>query len=155
MRRVLLITGPPCAGKTSLALDLAAADGGRVIDRDLIARDLGSRARWSHSRRITQLAETRMRAALDQLADADDVTAYVVRCLPYRDQRDALAARLGADVRVLDPGLAECLRRARVDRRPEGTEDTIRMWYARAGLPTEPGETVAQRSDQFRRSQEW
>jgi predicted kinase len=129
--RVVLIAGPPCSGKTTLALQLAQT-GELVVDRDAIARQLGSPRLHMHSRYVTRLAELRMRAMLVQLqAGAFTGTAYVVRCLPRRTQRDALAHRLGAEVRLLDPGVAECLRRATVDGRPPGTVEAIRQWYAR------------------------
>ncbi|SDK30716.1 AAA domain-containing protein [Lentzea albidocapillata subsp. violacea] len=130
--RVVLIAGPPCSGKTTLALQLAQADD-LLVDRDAIARQLGSPRNHMHSRYVTRLAELRMRALLARLQAGDFTgTAYVVRCLPRQAQRNALARRLGAEVRLLDPGLAECLRRATVDGRPRGTTEAIRQWYARS-----------------------
>ncbi|NUT53693.1 MAG: AAA family ATPase [Saccharothrix sp.] len=154
VRRVVLITGPPCAGKTTMATALAAESDGQVVDRDLIARALGSRSRHEHGRRITQRAEMRMRAELDRIAVADVVTAYVVRGMPEPGERERLATRLRAEVVLLDPGMDECLRRARADQRPDWTEDAIRQWYVRAGLAG-PESGRVRRSDQFHRSQEW
>lgn len=127
---VTLIAGPPCAGKTTRALELARP-GDLVIDRDAIARELGSSRLHMHTPYITRLAEQRMRAQLAQLQANRNVTAYVVRCLPGGRQRQAWAARFGARVIVLDPGIDECLHRARLDGRPPGTYAAIRQWYAR------------------------
>jgi predicted kinase len=148
--RVVLIAGPPCAGKTTLALQLAEPDD-LVVDRDAIARQLGSRRTHMHGQYVTRLAELRMRAMLVQLQAGDFTgTAYVVRCLPVRAQRDAIAHRLGAEVRLLDPGLAECLRRATVDGRPPGTVQAIHQWYARFD---DHGQATAQAS--LRTSRSW
>ncbi|WP_199444467.1 AAA family ATPase [Umezawaea beigongshangensis] len=131
-RSVLLIAGPPCSGKSTLAHELARP-GDLVIDRDLIARQLGSSRTHMHTPYITRLAEQRTRAHLAALAaDHREITAYVVRCAPRARQREALAARLGATVRLVDPGIDECQRRARAARRPPGTFQAIRQWYARA-----------------------
>lgn len=128
---VTLIAGPPCAGKSTLAVELAGP-GDLVIDRDVIARRLGSTRLHMHTPYITRLAEQRMRAELAQLArSTEDVTAYVVRCMPRAQQRRSWAARFDATVQLLDPGLDECLRRARQDGRPPGTFQAIRQWYAR------------------------
>ncbi|MFC6089448.1 AAA family ATPase [Saccharothrix lopnurensis] len=136
-QRVLLICGPPCSGKTTRALGLARQDGGQVIDRDLIARALGSARSHMHAPDITARAEREMRAQLDRLAAARTGTAYVVRSLPHPDSRRVEAERLGAEVELLDPGMAECIRRAQLDHRPRGTVAAIRQWYHRAEWPGE------------------
>lgn len=142
MRRVLVIAGPPCSGKTTLALQLAQP-GDLVLDRDVLARQLGSRRGHMHSRYITRLAEQRMRTRLARLASTvDDVTAYVVRCAPLAAQRERLAQQLGAEVQLLDPGIEECLRRARAAHRPAGTVRAIHQWYARCDADGRPARTA-------------
>lgn len=128
--QVVLIAGPPCAGKTTRALELAQP-GDLVIDRDAIARQLGSSRLHMHTPYISRLAEQRMRAQLAKLQATRDVTAYVVRCLPGAGQRQAWVNRFRARLILLDPGVDECLHRARLDGRPPGTYAAIRQWYAR------------------------
>lgn len=137
---VVLIAGPPCAGKSTLALELAAP-GDLVVDRDVIARALGSTRLHMHAPAITAAAERQVRADLGRLHRLDPgQTAYVVRCLPRAADREQLARRLRATVRLVDPGLAECLRRAGRDGRPPGTHAAIRQWYRRAAeAPTPTG----------------
>ncbi|GLZ36225.1 hypothetical protein Lesp02_84120 [Lentzea sp. NBRC 105346] len=127
---VTLIAGPPCAGKTTKALELARP-GDLVIDRDAIARQLGSSRLHMHTPYITRLAEQRMRAQLVQLQTNRGITAYVVRCLPGATQRQSWVSRFRARLVLLDPGIDECLHRARVDGRPPGTFAAIRQWYQR------------------------
>lgn len=127
---ITLIAGPPCAGKTTKALELARP-GELVVDRDAIARELGSSRLHMHTPYITRLAEARMRAELARLQANPRVTAYVVRCLPGGQQRAAWVRRFNARLVLLDPGLDECLHRASRDGRPPGTFGAIRQWYAR------------------------
>lgn len=127
-RRVLIIAGPPCAGKSTLARTLAAP-GDLIVDRDLIAIRLG----LGHARQRTKAANRAAEAVYQQqilhIAASETVTAYVVRALPYITARRRMARLLDADVRILDPGIAECLRRARVDHRPAITTQWIHQWY--------------------------
>lgn len=142
MRQVVLIAGPPCSGKTTLAHQLARA-GGLVLDRDEIARGLGSPHQWFHDEALTEQAEQIMRREIARIGAAADITAYVVRSVPTPGQRVDLANRLGAStVYLLNPGLAECMRRAHAEGRPHATAAAIRTWYRRyrpSGLDTTPG----------------
>lgn len=131
--RVVIIAGPPCAGKSTLAQRLAMP-GDVVLDRDDMARRLGSPKWWMHDYRYGVAAERWMQRELRRLAWGVTGTAYVVRGLPRQHERDALAARLSAEVRLLDPGMNECIRRAIADGRPVGTVDGIRRWYAQAAV---------------------
>lgn len=121
------ICGPPVSGKTTLARKLAQP-GDLVLDLDDIAVQLGSPRRWQHNPELVAQAEDHMRLALRRLATTQ-TTAYVVRCLPHPAERAHLARALHATVLVLNPGQAECIRRARADHRPRGTESAIRWWY--------------------------
>lgn len=130
--RVILLCGPPCGGKTTRAGELALAEPHNlVVDFDDVARSLGSPALWLHPEPYRSQAEQQMVQLLNRLPGNGPGTAYVIRSLPRRQQR-AIAARLtrAEQVHVVDPGMDECLRRATVDGRPEGTADQIVMWYA-------------------------
>jgi hypothetical protein len=125
---VVLICGAPCSGKSSLARQLARP-GDLVLDRDEMARRLGSPRLWMHEYRYGVAAEQWMQRELRRLAWGTEGRAYVVRCLARGQERRELAATLRADVRVLDPGEEECVHRAVVACRPHGTIEGIRNWY--------------------------
>ncbi|WP_410676677.1 AAA family ATPase [Amycolatopsis sp. cmx-4-68] len=119
VRHVVLIAGPPCGGKSTLAGQLAQARPGIVLDRDVIARGLGSTRRWLHEAALTERAEQIMAGEMARIGQATDVIAYVVRSVPTPRARAELAHQLRADVvYVVDPGMGECLRRATADARP-------------------------------------
>ncbi len=133
MRRVLIICGPPCSGKSTLAKQLAQP-GDTILDRDEISISLGHGTQYRRPRWANDQAEQAFRTKAAQIAAAKDITAYVVRTLPYPGQRQALADYLDAEVQVLDPGMEECIRRAQTDGRPSVTRQWIRQWYTKAGL---------------------
>jgi predicted kinase len=125
---VTLLCGPPCSGKSTLAKRLAKP-GDVVLDFDDICVELGSRDQWAHSQAVRHQAEAVMRTRMLVLGQSK-ANGYVIRTAPIASQREELAHLLGAGaVWVLDPGYAECVRRART--RPRGTVQAIRRWYAR------------------------
>ncbi|SEB43457.1 AAA domain-containing protein [Amycolatopsis tolypomycina] len=134
VRHVVLIAGPPCAGKSTLAGQLAQTRPGIVLDRDVIARGLGSTRGWLHEAALTERAEQIMVGEMARIGAADDVVAYVVRSVPTPGARAELAHQLRADVvYVVNPGMGECLRRATAGGRPQGTHAGVREWYRRYG----------------------
>jgi hypothetical protein len=78
MPTITLIAGPPCAGKTTLARQLAEPDH-VVIDFDDIAVRLGSPRGWRHQQPIVTAASAVMARQLAELRARDDVTAWVIR----------------------------------------------------------------------------
>jgi 5-methylcytosine-specific restriction endonuclease McrA len=87
MRQVILVAGPPCAGKTSY-VQANARPGDHVLDQD----QLGARA---------------MADALRAVATMTTGTAWVIRCSPGPTRRAAFARQLGAtDVVLLLPDRA-------------------------------------------------
>jgi len=130
-RRVTLVCGPPCAGKSRYVAD-HARPGDVVVDYDAIARSMGSPDAWDHPEPIRMLARSRRTDLEDEVARMPSGTAWVIRSLPEGDRRAAMARRLRAtDVVVLDVPPEEALRRAAHDRRPSWTESVITSWWRR------------------------
>lgn len=103
-RHVVLVTGPPCAGKTYFASH-NAKPGDVVLDRDTIP--------GRHAERI-------MRQRIDRVATMQAGAAWVIRCAPAANVRAQLAAHIRADeVFVLRPP-DETLK-ARAKARPDPT----------------------------------
>lgn len=127
--RIVVLAGPPCSGKTTLAHHLAT-DHDVVLDYDQIARNLGSPTQWLHPEPWRTAAEHDMQARIAQAAaHPGDGTAWVIRTAPRPHQRAALVQQWNAKVYVLNPGRAECTRRAKADGRPSGTSRSISNWY--------------------------
>ena len=112
MRRVVLVTGPPCAGKTTHVAQ-HAQPGDLVLDQDAI----GART---------------MNQRLAQVATSTDGTTWVIRCSPGARARQALAQQIGATERVhlVEP---EHVLVHRAARRPHPRRHiaAIGQWFAR------------------------
>lgn len=131
--RIVLLCGPPCAGKTTLAHQVAGPDD-LVLDFDDIAKSLGSPTPWHHPEPYRTMAEQHMQAAIAQAhATPGHGTAWVIRTAPRPAHRASLAQQWAAQVYLLNPGEAECKRRAVTDQRPSGTRRAIGEWYHRYG----------------------
>jgi hypothetical protein len=122
VRRVVLVTGPPCAGKSTYAQD-HAAPGDLVLDQD-------------------QLGPAAMRKAIEQVAAMTGGTAWVIRCLAGQHRREQLAGQLDAELVHLQPPLAELLARARRRRYPQRHVRAVRWWLETeaAGGPAGSGD---------------
>lgn len=90
--RVVLVCGPPCAGKSTY-VRAHAQHGDVVLDQDIV----GAQA---------------MRRALAALPPAQG-TAWVIRSAPGAAKRAALAKQLHAEVVLLMPGVEELMARAK------------------------------------------
>jgi AAA domain-containing protein len=134
-RKVTLVCGPPCAGKTTWVAD-HAKPGDTVLDIDVLAKLCGSNREHVHEGRHYRAAQ----AEFDQLCDvvfASTATAWVIRGAPEADKRRALADRINATrVVVLLPSENVLHARAlqRDDAEPETAGDTLRAitrWHRR------------------------
>lgn len=140
-RRVILVTGPPCSGKTTYVQQHRTALD-NVVDFDVIARQLGSPRDWVHSRPVVQRAIAAMRAATARVAAATEGTHWVIRCIPEGPRRQGLAQHLHADqVLLLLPSQAVLYERAQHRPAPQRTAHHIRQWLARY-TPAPCDETV-------------
>ena len=138
-RLVVLVCGPPCAGK-NYYIRHHANPADVVLDYDAIAVQFGSdRAHRHTDGQVKQLAEARMLTLMTRLARTVDVTAWVIRTAPSPEARRHYTALTHAtEVLVLKPPLHVALARAK--HRPPGTAKAIRSWYWR--YRPGPGETV-------------
>lgn len=130
MRRVTLVCGPPCAGKSTLVAS-RALPGELVLDQDEIARTQGSGREWLHSAPRVRRANRAMRSGIHDVATMVEGVAWVIRTLPSGHRRQLLAAQLRADeVIVLMPPIATVLERAAGRPNLGKTTSLIRQWYA-------------------------
>lgn len=126
-RRVVLVVGPPAAGKSTWVAERARS-GDTVVDFDEIARSLGSRHSHRHSSGVVAHAVLEQKRQERAVAAMTDGTAYVVRVASSPAERSVLAARLRADeVRVLDPGRDVVT--ARLGDRPASAAREVDRWY--------------------------
>lgn len=123
-----LICGPPCSGKTTLALKMQAQQGGVVIDHDLIAQQLGSPTSHHHGQALRDQAERVISELLRQVERGEHEHAWIVRGLPNPTLRQALADRLSAEIVLLNPPRATLLARAQQRPRPDRTVWLIDRW---------------------------
>lgn len=119
---VILVTGPPCGGKTSYVRQHKLADD-IVIDADLLAQALGSESSHDHPAHLKALA-SRLRDVATQEAVKGHRRAWVVSASPTAE-----ASILHSDSVCVDPGIATCM--ARAEGRPHWTQEAIRSWYAK------------------------
>jgi predicted kinase len=126
-----VITGPPCAGKTTLVSERrAVAD--LVIDLDAIARAFGYPAdhvEWNDPHPAVAAARTARQAVLDQVTSGRSrCNVWLIDSKPHPTSL-RIYRRVGATVIDLDPGRELCHRRADDDGRSAGTHDQIDRWY--------------------------
>ena len=128
-----IVTGPPCAGK-STHVDQHRQPGDVVIDFDRIAAALGydgDQVDWSQDTPHRHLARVARAAVLKTVLAGQfrDRGVWVVETSPERWQAAAYR-RAGATIIELDPGAGECHRRATATARPATTHSEIDAWYA-------------------------
>lgn len=134
-----IVCGPPCAGKTTYAKDHAALRD-TVIDLDVIAAGLDRSFRqWSSAVNPDLLNKAiRVRnAMLGALARQEGGAAWFIVSAPTPAERRWWSDKTGGTVVLLDPGLAECKRRAA----ERGTPRAVRgaeEWYRNALKPWAP-----------------
>lgn len=112
---ITIVTGPPCAGKTTYVRD-NAADDDIVIDLDRIAQAMTAEGATMHdqSEHIRRVARDARMAAIKsamRLAQGERyLGVWIVHTNPTIDDRRAYRA-LGAHIVEVNPGREKCLER--------------------------------------------
>ena len=122
-----IISGPPCAGKSTYVIE-HAQDGDLRIDYDLIAQALGATNSHSAEGIVKQAAFDAREGAIKTTIGNPDAESWIIHTSPS-DDHIKMYEDAGADFVLLDPGMDECLARARADERPQQTIDGIQKWY--------------------------
>lgn len=123
-----IVIGAPCSGKTTFVKANASATD-IVIDLDAIAQALGYPHEHGASGAVFRVALAARQAAINE-AMHHGYGCWIIHTAPNAEQLDGYKNR-GAVIHVVNPGIDECIRRARVDARPNGTENAIREWFSK------------------------
>ena len=123
-----VITGPPCAGKSTY-LKEHAKDGDLKVDFDRIAKTLGATESHNAEGIVKKAAFAARDAIIKTALDNPDEESWIIHTSPTDEQMSAYK-KAGADIVILDPGKDECLARAERDKRPQATIDAINRWYS-------------------------
>jgi hypothetical protein len=135
-----IVTGPPCAGK-STHVRKHAHPGDLVIDFDRIAQALGSpvaHGHGTHHIKVTLEARDAAITAAVRRHNRDGARVWIVDSAPLPSRR-GWYARNGARFVDLTAAPAELHRRATADGRPPGWHDQIDQFLATGRrFPTQP-----------------
>ena len=137
----MLLSGPPCSGKSTLAFLEQGRHGGEVLDWDEIRADITGLPAHEHGEHAAQHlpvieAEFRRRAEiLSERAHRSGSWLWIIRSAPVKGRRGMLRRIYGADGVVLAIPIAECLKRLAKSDRPASAVDyytpAIRSWWQR------------------------
>ena len=131
-KQVFIVYGSPFSGKSTYVRQNMET-GDLVIDLDTIYCAIGWQPLYQHPESLQKTAfgirdylhdQVRMRAG-------GWSTAWVVAGLPRRDERERLAARLGASLIMVEASQEECIKRCRMaeDGRGIEWEEYILKWF--------------------------
>lgn len=129
-REVHVVTGPPCAGKTTYVNE-HAAPGDLRIDYDHIANTLTGQPvdNHKHDRAHTRIFQAVRQAAIDA-ALASNNTVWIIDSTPSETNL-ALYRRHDAEFHHLDPGQTTVMQRIKAER-PWQMQQAAKQWYEQA-----------------------
>ena len=118
-KKVYLITGAPCSGKTTFARERMEA-GDVIVDIDDIWQQISGRPRYEKPNSLKPLVFATRDAQEEQVRMGAGTwrNAFIIRSLPLAMDRKRLAERIGAEVITIDTPKEECLERLR--KNPQG-----------------------------------
>ena len=122
-----VITGPPCAGKSTYVKDNAKS-GELRIDYDAIAQALGAENSHAAEGLVKQAAFDAREGAIQTALKNADAESWIIHTSPSEEHMK-MYTEAGAEVIPLDPGYDVCMERAKRDGRPQQTIDGIEKWY--------------------------
>ena len=113
-KKVYLITGAPCSGKTTFARERMEA-GDVIVDIDDIWQQISGRPRYEKPNSIKPLVFATRDAQEEQVRMGAGTwrNAFIIRGLPLPMDRKRLAERMGAEIIMIDTPKEECLERLR------------------------------------------
>ncbi|MFD8101933.1 AAA family ATPase [Nocardia fluminea] len=133
--RIVIVTGPPAAGKSTYIRQRAQGDD-VVIDLDVIASALRgptNDAQHVYPSHVRHVAIAARQAAIRRATRlAERVTVWIVHSMPSATQLDGYRAQ-GAEVVTIDPGADVVVERARADRPAEAMRHVDRYYLGAGG----------------------
>lgn len=113
-KKVYLITGAPCSGKTTFARE-RIQEGDVIVDIDDIWQQISGQPRYSKPNSIKPLVFATRAAQEEQVRMRAGTwrNAFIIRSLPLPMDRKREAERLDAEVITIDTPKEECLERLR------------------------------------------
>lgn len=130
---LIIVTGPPAAGKTTYVAE-HAKPGDIRIDLDHIANTLAGKSvdNHEHAPHIFAVAKAARQAAIDA-AITQDCDVWLIHTKPTPKQLDDYRD-LGATLRVVDPGKDVVMKRCKAER-PKGSLFAAAKWYDQQTKP--------------------
>lgn len=127
-RKVYLVHGAPCSGKTSFVRDIANKDD-LILDIDAIWQMISVNDRYIKPNRLKQNVFQIRDCILDQIKTRNGSwrAAYVIGGYPLLLERQRLATMLGAELIHIDTPKEECL--ARTEERPGDWKQYIEDYF--------------------------
>lgn len=120
-KKIYLITGAPCSGKTTFARERMEA-GDLIVDIDDIWQQISGQPRYTKPVAVKPIVFKTRDEQEDQVRIGAGTwrNAFIIRGLPLPMDRKRLAERLGAEVITIDTPKEECLERLRNN--PQGRD---------------------------------
>lgn len=120
-KKVYLITGAPCSGKTTFARE-RMEEGDVIVDIDDIWQQISGQPRYTKPNSLKPLVFATRDAQEEQVRMGAGTwrNAFIIRSLPLAMDRKRLAERLGAEVVTIDTPQEKCIERLREN--PQGRD---------------------------------
>lgn len=135
---IRVVTGPPCAGKTTYCA-INRQPGEPVVDWDALAFALGANDRDNVPPEIAIPTRAARSAAVGQILSSDTVrNAWIIYSRATEKQMDWFRS-VGAEVITIDPGMEVCLSRAWQNGRAPHVIEAINQWYKKRQDEQEKG----------------